>query len=501
MSSRILDALAAELEGVTAFWLVSLLAFAVWRATGLREGGTMKAEPRDGGPDVADVADGPTLPTSGSVAPPVAPSASPRAAHDAGGPARKPRPTYNVILITVDTLRADLGFTDYPRPVTPNIDALAGGSVVYERAYAMASFTPKCLGPLLIGKYVSETERDYQHYTNFGPSNVFLAERVQAAGGRTVGAASHRYFGWKKGFDQGFDLWDTAAIPPNSVDNDPTITSGKLTDVAISALSSPNAGDIPVHPKVTKEPRSGPAEGRFFAWFHYLDPHLPYVAHEDAPRFSAIPAREGEPPIPRERAAYDGEVWYTDKEVGRLLRYIAAQPWASETAIIFTADHGEAFGEHSHWGHGRELWEPLVHVPLILHVPGAPPRRIAVKRSHVDVVPTVLELMNIPGDPALRGKSLLADLAHDRPDKPLEERDLYIDMPEGPYNEMRRAILYGPSPGMKLIDFGSGKYALFDLLEDPTEKRNLVGDRTRLAEGTAALSRVRSTIKELPPTR
>jgi arylsulfatase A-like enzyme len=402
----------------------------------------------------------------------------PPASAKASGAERKPG--LNVILVTVDTLRADLGFAGYPRPVSPNIDALAAQSVVYENAYATASFTPKCLGPLLIGRYVSETHRDYEHYTTFYPANVFLAERVRAAGHATFGAATHRYFGWKTGFEQGFDVWNTTAIPPKATDNDKTVTSDRLTSVAIDLLSAPR--------------ESG--SGRFFAWFHYLDPHLPYVTHDGAPNFAAMPA----PHVPRERALYDGEVWFTDQEIGRLLRFVEAQPWANETAIILTADHGEAFGERGHWGHGREVWEPLVHVPLVVSVPGVAPRRIKAKRSHIDVVPTVLELMGIAEDKELRGTSLLRDIPVDA--DAAAERDVFIDMPQGPFNEARRAVITGPSPGTKLIDFGAGHYELYDLAADPHEARNLAregGERLRTAK--EALVRMRSQLRELPPSK
>ncbi|HVH43246.1 MAG TPA: sulfatase [Labilithrix sp.] len=415
-------------------------------------------------------------------------SADVRAATPKAASAERSTPKLNVILVTIDTLRFDLGFAGYPRPVSPNIDALAAEGVVYENAYATASFTPKCLGPLLIGRYSSETHRDYDHYTTFYPANVFLAERVRSAGGRTVGGASHRYFGWRTGFDQGMDVWDTSAIPPKSIDNDPTITSERLTNSAIELLSRARSADIP-------EPRSGPAKDRFFAWFHYLDPHLPYVPHEGAPSFASMPA----PRVPRERALYDGEVWYTDQQIGRLLSHIRQQPWADETAIIVTADHGEAFGERGHWGHGRELWEPLVHVPLVVYVPGVAPRRIKTKRSHIDIVPTVLELMGIAEAPELHGKSLIRDLAG-APEE-AEERDVYIDMPAGPYNEMRRAVITGPSPGWKLIDFG-GRYELFDLHADPREARNLAyANAEQLRKAKEALVRMRASLRELPPSK
>ncbi len=491
MGRGLLHAYAADIAACVAISSIAAFAFATWRAGGIAKGrlardrGATTALTDESGTDSVDSAAHVEM-------------AELDASVDASS-TRHPPPkrTYNVVLVTIDTLRADLGFSGYPRPVTPNIDAFAARSVVYEHAYAMASFTPKCLGPLMIGRYSSETYRDYAHYTNFAPANVFLAERVQAGGGSTAGAATHRYFGWRKGFDQGLDVWDTSAIPPNSVDNDPTITSETLTNVAIGLLSSERAADIPVREgkPVVSEARTGPATGHFFAWFHYLDPHLPYVLHEGAPRFSTL----GGTGIPRERALYDGEVWFTDQQVGRLLHHISEQPWAKDTAIILTADHGEAFGEHGHWGHGRELWEPLVHVPLLVFVPGIAPRRVGAKRSHIDLVPTVLELMGLPPDGELHGKSLLADMQAAPGEA--EERDVYIDMPDGPFNEMRRAVLTGPSPGIKLIDFGS-RYELYDLRFDPNETKNIAStDPTQLQAAKEAMARMRASLKEVPPTK
>lgn len=485
-----LHAYAADIAALVAIASIAAFVFVTWRAGGL----VKKRLSPDGGAEIASADDPQSASPEGTAhveSAEIDASAEAAASHH-------PRRTYNVVLITVDTLRADLGFAGYPRPVSPNIDDLAARSVVYEHAYAMASFTPKCLGPLLIGLYSSEIHRDYAHYTLFAPANVFLAERVQAGGGRTAGAASHRYFGWKKGWDQGLDVWDTSTIPPNSVDNDPTITSETLTNVAIGILSSERAADIPVRsgkPAVT-EARTGPARDHFFAWFHYLDPHLPYVPHEGAPSFASMPG----PGIPRERALYDGEVWFTDKQIGRLLRHIAEQPWAKDTAVILTADHGEAFGERGHWGHGRELWEPLVHVPLLVFVPGVAPRRIEAKRSHIDIVPTVLELMGLPADGELHGKSLLADLHGTT--REAEERDVYIDMPDGPFNEMRRAVLTGPSPGVKLIDFGSNRYELYDLRFDPNETKNIASsDPTQLHAAKEAMARIRGSLREIPAVK
>ncbi|MDB5215223.1 MAG: Choline-sulfatase [Myxococcaceae bacterium] len=429
----------------------------------------------DAGVSVVD-ASAPVALATVAVASPVAPTA---AAAAAPAPAAAPR-GYNVIFLTVDTLRYDLGYMGYPKPITPNIDALAARSVVFERTYATASFTPKSLGPLLIGKYASETSRDFEHYTTFYSSNVFVAERIHASGARTFAGMCHRYFTFRTGLQQGFDVWDTTAMPPNMTDNDRRVTSDRLTNVALSLLSKPeNVG--------------GPK--RFFAWFHYFDPHLPYVPHPGSPDFRPLDGSK----VAKARAPYDEEVWFTDQQIGRLLAYVASQPWGAETAIVLTADHGEAFGEHSHIGHGRELWEPLVRVPLIVYVPGLAPKHVSVKRSHIDLAPTLMQLAGapLPSDRSLRGTSLVADLLAPATG-PFVERDVYIDMPEGPFNEMRRALITNGSPGTKLIDVGGKRFELYDLSRDPEEQTNLASDKAAMTPYVEGMQRLRSQLQEIP---
>lgn len=410
------------------------------------------------------------------------------APHEAPPPPPPPAPPpparpFNVLLVTIDTLRADLGFAGYPRPVSPNLDALAARSAVYERAYALASYTPKSLGPMLVGKYATETFRDGEHYTTFYPANVFLAERLRDAGVRTLAATCHRYFVWKTGFEQGFDVWDTTATPPGMVDEDPRLTGEALTDAVVGLLSDPE--------NAAPAAREGGAPGRFFAWAHYLDPHSPYVAHPEAPRF--VGADGGPDP----RTVYDEEVWYTDAQIGRLLAFVDAQPWGKETAVVVTADHGEAFGENGHWKHGREVWETLVRVPLLVRVPGLAPRRIATKRSLIDLVPTVLDLLGVEApEGELRGRSLLADL--EREAGAPEERDVFVDMPSGPFNEARRALVFGGTPGTKVIDRGT-HLEVYDLEADPREARNLAGVSERRREAREALDAFTRPLKVVAP--
>jgi choline-sulfatase len=404
-----------------------------------------------------------------------APSASRR---DAGAPPGITR-DFNLLLITVDTLRAEeTGFLGYDKPTTPNLDALASSGVVFERAYSMASYTGKALAPMLIGKYPSETVRDGGHFNKYGAANTFLAERLKRAGLFTMGAASHWYFREPWGLEQGFDQFDLSAMPSSGqTDTDTNSTSPQLTSAAIKMLEA-HAG-----------------QSRFFLWVHYFDPHEQYVPHAGAPDFSDPSAPAGG----KMRALYDGEVWFTDQAVGRLLDYIKGQPWGKDTVVAVTSDHGEAMNEHGiAFQHGFEIWEPLMRVPLILAIPGEPARRVPVKRSAIDIVPTLLDLLRIPqpGPGELSGVSMMDDISAP-PSGPYEERDVYLDMPDGPYTHMRRGLVHGTTPGMKLIHFGGRQYQLYDLETDPGETKDLAGDPARLGPMIELLQAKRATLKEI----
>jgi choline-sulfatase len=384
---------------------------------------------------------------------------------------------FNLILITVDTVRAsDVSFLGYDKPTTPHLDAVAEGGVVYERAYALASYTGKALAPMLIGKYPSETLRDGSHYNRYFQGNAFLAERLRAAGVLTMGAASHWYFQQAWGVTQGFDVFDTSAVPASGQgDTDTSSTSPQLTDAALKMLAA-HAGDR-----------------RFFLWVHYFDPHAQYVHHDGAPDFYDPAAVGG-----RMRAAYDGEIWFVDQAIGRLLDYVNTQSWGKDTVIAMTSDHGEAMDEHGiAFQHGHEIWEPLVRVPMLFRVPGVAPRRVPVKRSVIDLVPTVLDVMRVPQPPPgeLAGQSLVQDFAGTG-SEPFEERDVYIDMPDGPFTRMRRGLIHGSSPGMKLIHLGGKQYQLYDLSRDPEEKDDLSADSSKLEPMIEALAAKRSTVRE-----
>ena len=438
----------------------------------------------------------------------------PTAVTSADAGTTKPKRSYNVILLTVDTLRPDLGFMNYGKPTSPNLDKLAEKGTIFENAYSMASYTGKAVGPMLIGRYPSETFTDFSHFNTYAEANTLVAERAKTAGFRTFAGMCHWYFKRSSGLAQGFDVWDTSAIPPGMGDNDTSITSERMADLALKLLArpentiggAPDEADAGAPPPVATDEDAGATDAgtdaattdaekpphRFFAWFHFFDPHAQYVPHEGSPDFSG--AKGG---FATQRALYNQEVWYTDKHIGRVLDYIAAQPWAEDTAVVMTADHGEAFYEHGMLYHGSEIWNELVHVPLFVYVPGAEPRRVAAKRSHIDVAPTIIELMGLEvPDGEVRGKSLLNDVYLPN-DAEHEERDVYVDMPAGPYNGVRRAVIFGPTPGTKLIHFGAYNYQLFDLSTDPAEKKDLSSDKEKRDEAIARMNAVRGRLKEI----
>ncbi len=334
----------------------------------------------------------------------------------------------------------------YPRPIAPRLTELEKRSVSYTRAYSISSYTSMSLGGFLGGKLPSGMKRSGFFFGKYSPENTLFPEVLHAANVKTLSAHAHGYFN-SAGFEQGFDKWE---IVPNIVfknDTDPNVTSPQHEAIAERLLSDPAL-----------------ESAKFFAWFHFLDPHDMYVSHE----------ADGIPPYgPKPRDKYDAEVTFTDRYLGKLLDFIAAKPWGSRTAIIVTADHGEAFGEHGMHAHGFEVWENLVRVPMFLVVPGATPKRIDVPRSTLDLAPTILELMGVSAETKadggetleLEGRSLVAEIAGTETPA---ERDVIVDLPMTSDNDKRRALVHGTQ---KIIAYGKEEVLrLYDLAADPEEK-------------------------------
>jgi arylsulfatase A-like enzyme len=327
--------------------------------------------------------------------------------------------------------------------------ALAEKSTQYRNAYSISSTTARSVAPLLVGRYPSEMERNGNYFTRWYPSNELVSEHVQKRGAKTLGAFAHAYFYKSSGMAQGFEQYEL--LPGTIMNPEPEPTGERLTKLAKGLLTRATRGQN---------------NAQFFAYFHYLDPHAPYLDHESGDAGPVAPPTDsGEPVDPRE--LYRQEVRYSDHWVGELIDWVKSQKWGKETAIIVSADHGECFGEHKQQKHGYELWQELVRVPLIVHVPGTEARVVDVPRSHIDLAPTILELMGAPPDPKHRGKSLVAELYGAAP----EARTVVLDLPRDNLQDRRRAIVDGHE---KLIARGDDERWLFyDLEADPRERKNL----------------------------
>lgn len=364
----------------------------------------------------------------------------------------------NVLLLTIDTARAELGYSGLPgtRPdISPQLDALARRSTVFERAYSLASYTSKSLGPMLIGTYPSETPRSFEHFDRFPKEAKFIQERVSDAGIQTLSVQGYWYFYFKGyGFERGWETLEHGAAPRViAIEGDRTKNGDKVADDAIMYLK-----------QIADRP------SRFFMWTHWVDPHAEYVAHE-----AHDYGRD-------ERARYDGEVSFVDAQVGRILSVLDETRLAERTVVIVTSDHGEAFGEHGMIRHGFEVWEELVHVPLLVHVPGVAARRVSQRRSLIDIAPTIAQALELPVDSqAFAGKSLMADVLRAK-DSPGEIRPVLVDMPEGPHNKERRAFYSGDH---KLIVSAGRVLGLYDLEADP-------GEKTDLSEDAALTAKIRA---------
>ncbi len=382
-----------------------------------------------------------------------APSATPAAST---GPA-------NVLLLVVDSMRADMPWAGYKHPIAPNLSALAAESVRYTNAYALSSYTAKSVAGFLSGQYPSTLKRNGVFFTRYSQSNQFLAELLSSSGVHTVSAHGHAYMNRGNGMDQGFIDWQVVSgiTFDNTTDNH--VTGEKLTELALSQLAKVPAGKP------------------FFGYLHYMDPHDQYVAHAGAPDFGKGP-----------RARYDGEIWYTDQQIGRLLAWLKKQPFYANTTLIVTGDHGEGFGEHGVFRHAFELWNELIHVPMLFHGPGFQARDLDTPRSHLDIAPTVAELMGHTGANPFVGQSLVKELRGAVP----SARPVLVELPADTNNEARGAVIDG---SYKLLSFADFRYQLFDLSSDPGEKHDLSKTqperfaelKRRYLDLTGALARVK----------
>ena len=343
----------------------------------------------------------------------------------------------NIVLISVDALRADhLRCYGYKRRTSTRLDRLAREGILFRAGYSNCSATRCAIPSLITGRLpfsIDFPDNNSRTLEALSPSNRTISEILGKRGYFSAVLGAQSYFDESHGLIQGFDYVDNKLA--NSFKRGRGIQAKKLTDRVIGVLE--------------KRVR----DRRFFLWVHYMDPHHEYMA---------VPGHDfGSSKIDR----YDSEVSHTDHNIGRIFDSLRGLGLWERTIVVVTGDHGEALGDHGQRWHDHRLYEPLVHVPLIAHVPGLEPRVVDEPVAHVDVLPTLLNLIRGEQLDGLQGRSALDLMTGDG-----EPRRVFMELAS-----RRRTIYAIVSRRWKLIyNETTDTFELYDRLADPEESNNLV---------------------------
>jgi len=423
-------------------------------------------------------------------------------------PAKQTTDPPNVILITIDTTRADrMGFLGSKRGLTPNLDALARQSTVFTHAYSQVPLTAPSHATILTGTYPQ-----FHQVNDFGVRLAadlpYAPDILRLHGYRTaafVGAmvldpAMHT----APGFDRGFDTYDAGFHqgPPGADRYSTTERRGSV--VVAHALA------WLAHQSLTRASLTAPSKDKqpdqtrapFFVWVHLYDPHDPYDPPEPyKTRYKASP--------------YDGEIAYADSVVGKFLAQLHARGLYDNSLIAVMSDHGEALGDHGEDTHGAFLYDETIHVPLLIKLPrvsstaskatpGQPSReasapssvanRIDSRVGLVDVLPTILEAVGIEIPPQVQGESQLsairsaagspdAEASSNPGDSAGKERPMYAET-DYPYNSFRWSPLRSWRTG-KYLFVQAPRRELYDQSLDPNAGHNLAPTAAAVADTLA----------------
>lgn len=367
----------------------------------------------------------------------------------------------NVVIVLIDTQRADhlQPYNPSTRVRTPALAALAAQGTVFEAAQAPENWTKPSVASVLTGLYPAS------HGTKTGDAKVpdkalLLSEVLKEAGYATASFLANGYVSDKFGFNQGWDQY-TNYIREKRNSNAENV----YRDAA----------------RWIDEHKKKP----FFAYIQTIDPHVPYDPPEEliqqyypepyhgvvSPRSTADQLGKAKLSPPKVvlndedrkylEALYDGEVTYHDKYLGVFIDRLKRMGLYDKTLFVVTADHGEEFYDHQSYGHGHSLYQELIHVPWIMRYPGAPPRRVPDTVSTVDIAPTVLASLGLPVPPMMEGVDRTAQL--------LGARAPALSAAVSDFLDDRRTIRAGR---WKLVLRGLTP-TFFDLASDPRELTEL----------------------------
>lgn len=367
-----------------------------------------------------------------------------------------PRPR-NLLLITIDTLRADrVGAYGYARARTPRLDALAAAGVLFERAYAAAPITLPSHATILSGRYPpGHGARD--NGIKVSDKTPTLATELKARGFRTAAFVAAFPLDHQFGLARGFDVYSDRLPRDRAGRQANERAASDVVNEAVDWLGgAPARGTEAPGTQAPGPSTQHPAP--FFLWVHFFEPHAPYEGDLSRP----VADR------------YDDEIATVDRAVGRVIDAIGDRK--SDTLIIATADHGEAFGEHGEHAHSIFVYDTTLRVPLILAGPGLAPKRIATPITLADVAPTAMKLLgfdlqDVDG----------VDLSRALSGEPLSARELYAE-------SFAPLVEFGWAP-LRSVRSGDWKYIaapkpeLFDTTRDAAEQQNLLKERPEVARG------------------
>jgi choline-sulfatase len=372
-------------------------------------------------------------------------------------PQREGRP--NIILITIDALRADhLSVYGYPYQTSPAIDGWAKRSTVFESAYSLIPKTSASFASLMTGLHPF-AHKTQPNQDSLDEKFITLAEALKMRNYSTMAVVDNSNLSSRYHFNQGFDryvgVWEEKEKKEMS--------TPLITETVLRWLSSP-----PRRP--------------FFLWAHYIETHFPYSPPprflEERPEGRTVGEIPGAVIVSNSAAAvdrqskeghyialYDGAVKYVDSEFGKILNLVGEKGYDRDSIIILTADHGEELGEHNlFYDHGPLAFNSSLRVPLIVFLPGQKGRRLKYPVSLMDVYPTLLDKVGLVPAYSIQGRNLFVEKGRG---------DLFLVAPPG-----SRALISSPYHLINVLppftdEFGLESVYLFDIYNDPQERENL----------------------------
>lgn len=357
---------------------------------------------------------------------------------------RKPR-SPNLILITIDTLRADhVGAYGATSGATPALDALAASGIRFDQVQSAVPLTGPSHATILTGQYPPAHGVRGNVVFTLGSKYPTLATVLKREGYQTGAFVGAYPVAAAFGFNQGFDTFDEDFHETSPGESGAERRANEVADSALRWLES----------------AAGAAAGSrghpFFAWLHFYDPHAPYSPPAPyADRFAGHP--------------YDGEIAFTDAQVGRILDWLRSSQHDADTVIVLLADHGEGLGDHDELMHAVLVYQSTMRVPLIMSGPGIPRGTVVRPRAAtIDVLPTVLGLLGMRTDPAVAGRDLRPLMANGGT---VSADPLYGESLFGRLNCHWASLRSWVKDDWKLI--AGSQAELYNLAEDPGEIHNL----------------------------